>query len=168
MPAVQAEASAVIEASAPEIYRILVDYRHAHPAILPKPYFERLEVTQGGHGAGTEFVLHMNVFGTKRVFRQIVSEPVPGRVLVENDIAVGQSSTFTLEPLGETGPTRVTIATEFQARPGLVGFLERRLNPAITRHIFRKELRLLAQYIAAKKVWDQEVHAEAARKTGSE
>lgn len=163
MTPVHAEASAIIEASATELYHTLADYCHAHPAILPRPYFERLEVKHGGQGAGTEFVLQMNVLGTRRVFHEIVTEPVPGRVLIETDPASGQSSTFTLEPLDPDGPTRVTIATDYPAHAGFFGFLERWLNPAITRHIFRQELRLLTEYMAAKKVWEQAAQAEPAR-----
>jgi hypothetical protein len=163
MTTVHVDASANIEASATELYHILADYAHAHPAILPKPYFERLEVKRGGQGAGTEFMLQMNVLGTRRMFHEVVTEPVPGRVLIETDSASGQRSTFTLEPLAPAGPTRVTIATDFPARPGLFGFFERWLNPVITRHIFLQELRLLAEYMAAKKVWDQAAQAEPAR-----
>lgn len=159
MNRVHAEASAMIEGSAPDIFRILSDYRHAHPAILPKPYFERLEVEAGGQGAGTVFWLWMNVFGQRRVFHETVTEPVPGRVLVETDFDSGQRSTFTVEPLGETGPTRVTITTDFALRPGPIGMLERLINPPISRHIFRQELRLIAQYVEAKKVWDQEAQS---------
>jgi hypothetical protein len=163
MNTVHAEASAMIEASALNIYRILSDYRHAHPAILPKPYFERLEVEVGGQGAGTVFWLWMNVLGQHRVFHETVTEPVPGRVLVETDFDTGQSSTFTLEPLDENGPTRVTIATDFEPRAGPVGTLERITNPPISRHIFRKELALLAEYVEAQKVWDREAQAQTVR-----
>jgi len=48
-----AEASALIDAPAAEIYAVLTDYGNAHPHILPKPYFTKLAVEQGGIGAGT-------------------------------------------------------------------------------------------------------------------
>jgi len=150
MPTVHAESSAIIPAPADHIYRILADYRHAHPQILPKPYFEEIVVEEGGQGAGTVFRLGMNVLGTKRDFHEVVTEPVPGRVLVETDQATGQSSTFTLEPFGDGQQTRVTIATDFPARPGLAGLLERWLNPPITRRIFQQELELLTQYVQAR------------------
>jgi hypothetical protein len=160
MSTVHAEASALIPAPADAIYRILADYRHAHPAILPKPYFEEIVVEEGGQGAGTVFRLRMNVLGNRREFHEVVTEPVPGRVLVETDHATGQSSTFTLEPLGDGQQTRVTIATDFPARTGLAGLLERWLNPPVTRHIFRQELALLAQYVEAHKVWESESHRQ--------
>jgi hypothetical protein len=158
MTTVHAQASAIVPAPAADIYHILADYRHAHPAILPKPYFEELVVEEGGHGAGTIFRLRMNVLGSKRLFHEVVTEPVPGRVLVETDHATGQTSTFTLEPLGDGRQTRVTISTDFPARPGLAGLLERWLNPPITRHIFRQELELLAQYVEARQIWEGEGH----------
>jgi hypothetical protein len=54
--------------------------------ILPKPYFTKLEVEQGGMGAGTIIRIHMRVFGAERILRQRVSEPDPGRILVEQDM----------------------------------------------------------------------------------
>jgi hypothetical protein len=161
MTNIHAEASAIIPASAEAIYRVLADYRHAHPHILPKPYFEEIVVEEGGQGAGTLFRLRMNVFGNRRDFREVVTEPVPGRVLVETDHATGQSSTFTLEPLADGRQTRVTIATDFPARPGLAGLLERWLNPPITRRIFREELNLLAQYLETRQVWEDEAQSES-------
>ncbi len=39
-----AEASALIDAPAAEIYAVLTDYGNAHPHILPKPYFTKLSI----------------------------------------------------------------------------------------------------------------------------
>jgi len=156
MSNVVVSASAILEASVADLYHILADYCHAHPAILPKPYFERLEVEQGGRGAGTVFRLGMNLLGQMHVFHGIVTEPVPGRVLIETDFATGQRSIFTLEPLPVPGRTRVTLASDFQVRSGLAGRLERYLSPSIYRRILRMQLQLLHDYAAAKAVWDRE------------
>ena len=77
----EAEASAVIPASPDRVYDILTDYHKAHPAILPAPYFEKIKVVSGGRGAGTTFDLTMNVFGVRRDFHMVVSEPEPDRLL---------------------------------------------------------------------------------------
>jgi hypothetical protein len=148
MSNIHAEASAVIEAPSAQIYAILADYHQAHPAILPKPYFAEIHVEEGGRGAGTIFRLRMNVLGREQLFREVVTEPEPGRLLVETDLYTGQASSFRLEPLDGGQRTRVTIATDFKASPGLAGVMERLLNPPITRRIFQQELRNLAEYAA--------------------
>ena len=45
-----AQETAVIDASAETIYRILIDYNdpNAHPAITPKHFFTKIEVVSGG------------------------------------------------------------------------------------------------------------------------
>jgi hypothetical protein len=158
MSTVPAAATAVIPAPAEQIYAVLADYRHAHPAILPKPYFADLRVEAGGQGAGTIFRLRMNVLGTVSDFHEVVSEPEPGRQLVETDFNTGQSSSFTLEPLAGGQATRVTIATEFPARPGLAGLMARLVNPLITRHIFKQELANLGAYVQGQQIWQVEAN----------
>jgi len=149
MSTVRAAATAVIPATPAEVYAILTDYRHAHPSILPKPYFADLKVVSGGQGAGTVLQLRMNVLGNVRDFYETVTEPEPGRRLVETDIYTGQTSTFIVEPTADGQQSRVTIATEFAGRPGFAGLVERLLTPPITRHIFRKELANLAEFARA-------------------
>jgi ribosome-associated toxin RatA of RatAB toxin-antitoxin module len=147
MGLMRVESSAVIPARPEAIYAVLADYREAHPAILPKPYFTELKVEEGGQGAGTVIHVRMKVFGVESEFHQIVSEPEPGRVLAETDLNTGLTSTFTVEPLNGGGQSRVTIATEFNPRPGFMGFMERLFNPPIMRRIFNQELQNLADYV---------------------
>jgi len=147
MSKVIVEASDVIDARPEEIYAILSDYRVGHAAILPKPYFQEMLIEQGGQGAGTILRLKMSVFGQESRYHQIVTEPEPGRLLVETDIETGQFSSFTLEPLNGGAQTRVTIHSEFPGKPGLVGWMEKLMQPPIVRHIFKKELRNLAEYV---------------------
>ncbi len=87
------------------------------------------------------------VFGRSYPFRQRVTEPEPGRVLVETDIESGQSTRFTFEPLVGGAQTRVTIASDFPASPGIAGLVERLTRPLVARDIYRKELRQLADYV---------------------
>lgn len=147
MSQIHAEASDVIDARPEEIYAVLSDYRVGHPAILPKPYFTELMVEQGGQGAGTVIRFGMNVMGVKRVYRGVVSEPQPGRVLVEVYPEAGVVTTFTVEPLNGGKHSRVTIATDVEASPGVMGLVEKMMNPPILRRIFKKELRQLADYV---------------------
>jgi hypothetical protein len=141
------EVSSVITARPEAIYAILADYRAGHQAILPKPYFSELVIEQGGQGAGTVLRVQMNVMGTRTHFHMVVSEPQPGRVLMETDEQAGVVTTFTVEPAAGDNQTRVTIASDFRASPGIKGLVERLLNPPIVRRIYRQELQLLADHI---------------------
>jgi hypothetical protein len=143
-----AQESAIIEAPAERIYEIIADYHEGHPAILPTRYFTDLAVVEGGQGEGTLVKAQMNVFGSKALYNLRVTKAEPGRLLVEEDEDAGVVTTFSLEPLDD-GRTRVTIATEARTSPGLRGMVERLMNPAVTRRIYREELALLAQAVAS-------------------
>ena len=147
MNQIHAESPAVIEARPEKVYAILADYRVSHPAILPKPYFTDLTVEQGGQGAGTVARAQMKVMGTKMTYHLIVSEPQPGRVLMEVDAAAGVTTTFTVDPFNGGQHSRVTIATDAATGPGLMGWLERLFNPLVMRRIYQKELKQLADYV---------------------
>ena len=141
-----AEASYVIDARPEAIYNVLSDYRVGHQAILPRPVFQEMTVEQGGKGAGTVIRLRMQMYGQTFHYHHMISEPQPGRVLMETDLETGQYTTFTLEPLGN-GQTRVTIASEFPIKPGLSGFIERLMQPSVVRRLYLQELRKLADYV---------------------
>ncbi len=143
------ETSRVIPAQAEKIYAVLTDYEVGHRAILPKPYFTDMIIEKGGQGAGTIALVHMNVMGSKRSFRLETFEPDPGRILEEVDKENGVTTRFILDSLQEGG-CRVTIASDVQTPPGLRGFIERLLNPSITRRIYNQELSNLADYVAGE------------------
>jgi hypothetical protein len=107
MPRHRVSASAVVRAPAGRVYAILADYRHGHPRIVPRPPFGPLEVEQGGTGAGTVVRFQMRLLGRTRTFRAAVTEPEPGRVLVETDLGRGAVTTFTVDPCGEGQGARV-------------------------------------------------------------
>ena len=142
---VQAESSLVIDAPASVIYEILSDYRVGHPAICPKQFFASVTVDKGGHGAGTEITVRMTAMGGKKVYRMIVSEPEPGRVLVEADEAAGVVTTFTVDPIPNESRSRVTIGTVARSSGGIAGVIERLVVPFVMRRMFRQELWLLAE-----------------------
>lgn len=149
MKTFHASESLVIDAPAAQIYDVLADYHVGHAAIVPKKYFKKLEVLEGGVGAGTKFYALLNVYGTEAEFTLTVSEPEPGRVLSESDPVAGITTTFTLEPLSERR-TRVTISSETRVKPGLQGWLEKTFTPMISRKIYREELGILAKYVTSK------------------
>ena len=140
--------SARIGAPPARVYAAIADYRAQHPHIVPPEFFPRLEVLEGGVGAGTRTRVEMRALGTTRVFEQKVTEPEPGRVLQEENLDGSGVTTFTVER-GDGGESAyVTIATEIVARPGLSGFLERMVISLMLPRIYRKDLARLAEYLA--------------------
>jgi hypothetical protein len=137
-------ASARIDAPPDRVYGIIADYRNGHPQILPKQ-FGKLYVDAGGYGAGTVIRFSIVALGRKTDFRAVVSEPQPGRVLVErNDPPNSSVSTFTVDP-GPTGrESDVTISTELPDRPGILGAIERFVTRRVMNGMYRDELALLA------------------------
>jgi hypothetical protein len=146
MPRHQVSASARIDAPAAVVYGIIADYRQHHPRILP-PAFSNLTVRQGGVGAGTVIAFDLRVLGRTRHYEGVVTEPEPGRCLVESYPAEGGVTSFRVEPEG-SGCT-LTIATEFDVRPGPLGALERWMAGALLRPIYAEELRRVAAYAGA-------------------
>lgn len=136
-------ASLLIDAPPVRVYDIIADYRTGHPRILPMPPFESLTVESGGTGEGTVIEVAMRVLGRRQTFRATVSEPEPGRILVErND--TGYVTTFSVEPRGKAAAL-VTIETAPPGGGGLAGTLERWLLRRMLVPAYRKELALLAR-----------------------
>jgi hypothetical protein len=142
MNAPRVEVSAVVPGAAPLVYAILADYRQGHPLVLPRKYFSPPLVEEGGHGEGTLIRFEMRMLGATRAFRMKVSEPEPGRVLQETDVATGAATTFTVAPLDEA-TTRVTIATALAGGGGPLGWVQRRMASLVLRRIYAEELRIL-------------------------
>jgi hypothetical protein len=145
-----AHASAVIAAPSQDIYRVLSDYESEHPKIVPKPFFEAITVKEGGRGAGTVVETTVRVWGTRRRLQMVVSEPIPGRVLREEDLTSQAVTTFTLTPI-DRDRTRVEIETRWAPRSGLQGLVERFMNPRIARPLYEEELLLLARYLEGQR-----------------
>jgi hypothetical protein len=139
------EASAHIDAPPARVYGIIADYRVGHPGILPKP-FKNFVVEKGGIGAGTIIRFEVHAFGAVTRCRAIVTEPEPGRVLVETNVEPTESpTTFTVLP-GANGGSDVTFLTEATtSRDGLAGVIERFLSKRFLRKLYTEELRLLAR-----------------------
>ncbi len=83
------------------------------------------------------------------MFRAVITEPEPGRVLVETNDN-GYVTTFTVEPRADGQQAYVTIATEMAGRAGILGALERWLASRLLRPVYVKELEQLAA-VAAKR-----------------
>jgi len=141
MDKIHAQATKLIEALPDKVYAVLANYNQSHPAILPKQVFSDLVVEQGGVGAGTVVRVTMSAPGTKQELHVIVSEPEPGRILVEN--GSGMITTFTVDPKDGGKSSQVTISTETTPSPGPQGWIEKLVTPGL----LWDELHLLAKYV---------------------
>lgn len=138
-------ASATIPARRERVYSLIANYNDGHPRILPRQ-FSGLIVEQGGVGTGTIIRFQMSVFGKKQTFRAAITEPEPGRVLVETSLdANGAVTTFTVNPGGAPADSHVTISTALPVRSGFLGKIERTLTTLMLRPMYVKELENLAR-----------------------
>ena len=153
MGTVRTEVTGTIDAPPAEVYAILSDYRTLHPQILPKPYFGDLVVEQGGMGAGTVFRTSITVMGQTTNYHMDVTEPEPGRKLVESDRKLGVVTAFTIEPLDNGKKSRVTIATDWTPSSGVMGWIEKLTTPGFMRKIYEAELENVREF--AKKRQDR-------------
>lgn len=131
-----------VRASARVVYSLIADYRNGHPRILPTQYFPRLEVEQGGTGAGTIIRYQLRMFGVTREIRAEITEPTPGQVLVETDLASGARTTFRVTDEGGEA-CRVEIDTQWDAK-GFRGWVERMTAPRLLQRIYAELLAKLA------------------------
>jgi len=133
-----------IDAPAERVYGIVADYVNGHPRILPPKYFTGLQVEKGGVGEGTIIRFGMKVMGKEYFTRAAITEPEPGRVLVETDLEGLIVTTFTTDPLG-AGRSRMTFSTTGRTRArGLMGALEKWFTLRFLPRVYTDELALLA------------------------
>ena len=67
----------------------------------------------------------MTAMGKTRALRATISEPEPGRVLVETYQESQTVTTSTVVPHGDGKQLQVTFTTEFPMRSGLLGIVQR-------------------------------------------
>lgn len=139
-----------LSAPADRVYDILADYTVGHRLILPARVFTDLSVERGGRGEGTVIHFGMKAFGKVNRARALVSEPEPGRVLVERALngkgfeavdETGVVTTFVVDPVGE-GPretTDVTIDTRWTPK-GAGAWFERLVAPPFLKRLYVEEL----------------------------
>jgi hypothetical protein len=141
------EESAKIAAPPARVYGIVADYHAGHPRILPRAFHD-LVVEKGGVGDGTVIRFQVTVLGRTATLRGVVTEPEPGRVLVESYPENGNVTTFIIDPIDGGRATRMTISTIMQGRGGILGAIERWGFTRTLRPIYREELALLAKVAA--------------------
>jgi len=116
---------------------------------LPKPPFVSLTVEKGGVGAGTVLHVKMKVMGKLQAFNTIVTEPEPGRVLVEtND--TGYITTFTIDPQNDGKYSYVTFTTEITKSSNLLKRIEFFFSKQFLPLVYKKELENLSKIAAIK------------------
>lgn len=142
MGKVEASAERTIDAPAQQVYGYLADM-HQHPRFLP-PAFSDFQVEEGGVGAGTVTRFVITAGGRTRAYRMRVTEPEPGRTLVESDAGSSLVTTFNVEPRGEKSLVR--IVTNWDGASGIGGFFERTFAPKALRRIYLDELERLNAY----------------------
>lgn len=136
-----ASASKIIHAPADVVYNLIADYRNGHPFILPKKYFLSMNVEEGGFGAGTVVNFTMRLLGQTQFFHSIITEPQPGRLLVETDIRSEIPTSFHVVSIGDGRQSRLTIATELKGQNMVEGFIAK----WILQKVYREELELIAK-----------------------
>ena len=139
-------ASALIDAPAAQVYGIIADYRNGHPYILPKPYFVGMQVEQGGLGAGTVINFQMKLMGRVERFHSEITEPEPGRLLVETDHGRGSMTTFRVESREDGKKSYVIITTQTNVPDGFAGKIQVWLTARLLQPIYVKELRRLSEF----------------------
>ena len=143
-----ASAERVIEAPAEVVYHLISDYAEHHRAapegFLP-PAFTDLVVERGGVGTGTVIRFTSKMGGRSQTVMATISEPEPGRVLVES--SPGLVTTFTVEPV-DAQRARVRFDTVIEAG-GLMGLIARLAVPGMLRPIYAEEMARLEQHAQA-------------------
>jgi hypothetical protein len=131
-----------VQTSADVIFHLLSDYREHHrPGGFLPPEFSEQEILRGGVGAGTELQYVITVGGRPRTIRAVVSEPDPGRSLLES--APGVETWMTVEP--SANGTRVRFETVLD-EPGVAGVMSRIFAARLLAPVYRDELARIEEY----------------------
>jgi uncharacterized protein YndB with AHSA1/START domain len=144
-----AAASGPVAAPPDVVYRYLTDMKNHHPQFLP-PAFSDFQVVAGGMGEGTVVTFQLAAGGRRRDFRQTVTEPEPGRRMVETDANSSSVTTFVVDPADGGRSSRVTITTQWNGAGGVGGFFERMFAPRVMRGIYADEIRRLDAYARSR------------------
>ncbi len=94
--------------------------------------------------------IEMKVLGARKRFTHLVTEPEPGRVLVESDRDGSVATTFTVDPVEPGRSCRVTFETVFDVHDGIYGRIEQFLTAAMLRRIYLQELANLNAYVRSQ------------------
>jgi hypothetical protein len=143
MGQVTASAQSTIAASADLTYRLIADA--AQRSKFAPDSFSGFEVVSGGVGAGTVHKFDFQAPSRPvRSYLMDVTEPQPGRELVETDRNSTLVTRFTVTPQGQQ--CEVAITTTWKGAGGIGGFFEKTFAPKALRGIYADELARLDAY----------------------
>ena len=144
----KASAERVVDAPAEVVYHLISDYAEHHTdspkGFLPDAFYGTV-VEQGGVGAGTVVRFTSKLGGRPQTMTAAITEPEPGRVLLER--GPGVLTTFTVEPEGPN-KARVRFDTTLEAG-GLMGLMMRLVAPGMLKPVYEQELTRLEQHAKA-------------------
>ena len=140
-----ASAQGPVAAPPDVVYRYLSDMQNHHPHFLP-PAFSDFQVVAGGIGEGTVVTFQFAAGGRRRDFRQTLTEPEPGRRMVETDANSSSVTTFLVDSVDAGKSSKVTISTQWNGARGIGGFFERIFAPRVMRGIYIDQIRRLDEY----------------------
>ncbi|MCL2585014.1 MAG: SRPBCC family protein [Streptosporangiales bacterium] len=149
MAKVNASAAREIDAPASDIYGIIADETQRQQ-FLPDAYSD-FTIEEGGNGAGT--VTRFKLATRPGKFRECtmeVTEPDPGKTLVETDRGSSLVTTFTVTPEGDS-KSRVSIATSWNGAGGIGGFFEKTFAPKALGRIYSDQLDRLNSYAVSRR-----------------
>lgn len=148
MGTVQATAERTIAAATPgQVYDLLADYRDGRPRVLPDAYVD-YTVEAGGHGTGTVVTYTLHAAKRQRAYRMEVTEPEPGRVLVETDTTSTFVQRWTVEKAADGG-AHVRVSCAWQGAGGIGGFFEGIFAPKGVTRLYDALLDNLERELAA-------------------
>jgi len=104
--------------------------------------------SQVRHRRGFDGCALKTFFGRTTASRAEITEPEPGRVLVETIPEASLVTTFVVEPGANPAESVVTIRTEMPVRGGMAGTIEKFLTTRLLRPVYAQELRLLEEAAA--------------------
>ncbi|HUY30393.1 MAG TPA: SRPBCC family protein [Acidimicrobiales bacterium] len=147
MGTVRVTSERTVAAPPATVYECIANMREHHHRFLP-PAFGDFAVEAGGVGAGTVVRFSVTAGGRTREYEMHVSEPEPGRVLVETDARSSLVTSFTVDARGDG--SHVRVETRWQGAGGIGGFFERTFAPKAMRAIYADELERLDAYARAR------------------
>ena len=119
------------------VYQYLADM-HVHARLLPRPFYD-FQVEEGGVGAGSVVGFKISFAGGVRQLRMQVSEPEPGRTVVQTDTSgSGLVITFHRDPATRAGAGEHHL--HFNGETGVAGFVERIIAPRRLHRVYTEEL----------------------------
>ena len=140
---VAASAERTIGAPAHQVYQYLADMQ-LHSRFLPPPFYD-FQVEERGAGTGSVVRFKINFAGGIRELRMQVTEPEPGRALVQTDTnGSGLVTTYTVTPQGDRALVNITSTLGGEA--GVAGLIERIIAPRRLHRVYATELDRLDAY----------------------